>query len=90
MFRRNRSGFVVDPAEVEFQRLKTAVHEELVESLDLSVLGEMDQDLLAGEIRRLAEEICRRAGQAALRADAAAAAARAPGRDVRPGTAGKP
>jgi len=48
----------VAPAEIEFQRLKMAVHEELIESLDLSLIGDMDKDLLADEIRRLAEEIC--------------------------------
>ena len=53
----------IDPAEIDFQRLKTAVHEELVESLDLSALGEMDQGLLANEIRRLAAEICRERGK---------------------------
>ena len=53
----------VDPSEVEFQKLKTAVHEELIESLDLSVLGEMDHDLLVAEISRLAQEICRERGK---------------------------
>lgn len=57
------SDFVIDPNEVEFQRLKTAVHEELVESLDLSRLGEMDHDWLVAEIRRLGEEICRERGK---------------------------
>jgi pilus assembly protein CpaF len=52
----------VDPAEIDFQRLKTAVHEELIESLDLSVIGEMDQALVADEIHRLAEEICQDLG----------------------------
>ncbi len=46
-------------SEVEFQRLKTAIHEELIESLDLATVGEMDHDVLAAEIRRLAEEVCR-------------------------------
>jgi len=57
------SDWVIDPNEVEFQRLKTAVHEELVESLDLSRVGEMDQDWLVAEIRRLGEEICRERGK---------------------------
>ncbi len=48
----------VDPTEIEFQRLKTAIHEELIESLDLSVIGEVDEDQLGEEIRHLAEEIC--------------------------------
>ena len=54
---------VVDPSEIDFQRLKTAIHEELIESLDLSTLGEMDHDLLVEEIRRLAEEICGNLGK---------------------------
>ncbi len=45
-------------SELDFQRLKTAIHEELVESLDLSTVGELDEELLAEEMRRLAEEIC--------------------------------
>ena len=53
----------VDPSEVDFQRLKTAIHEELIESLDLSTLGEMDHDVLVEEIRRLAEDICGNLGQ---------------------------
>jgi pilus assembly protein CpaF len=53
----------VDRSEVEFQKLKTAVHEELIESLDLSVLGEMDHDLLVAEISRLTQEICRERGK---------------------------
>ncbi len=48
----------VELNEREFQRLKTAVHEELIESLDLSTIGEVDKDLLEAEIRRLAVEIC--------------------------------
>ncbi len=51
-------GPQVTSSELEFQRLKTVVHEELIESLDLAMVGEADRDLLAGEIRHLAEEIC--------------------------------
>ncbi|KKK43536.1 hypothetical protein LCGC14_3168300, partial [marine sediment metagenome] len=47
-----------NPSEVEFQRLKTVIHEELIESLDLSLIGEVDEEQLSGEIRRLAKEIC--------------------------------
>jgi pilus assembly protein CpaF len=54
--------YEVDPAEVEFQRLKTTVHEQLVESLDLSMLGQTDQAWLSGEIRRLAADACRSLG----------------------------
>jgi len=52
----------VGRAEIEFQRLKSAVHEELIESLDLSVIGGMDQASLADEVRRLAGEACRDLG----------------------------
>jgi len=53
----------VDPAEIGFQRLKTAVHEELIESLDLSVIGGMDPAMFADEVRRLAGDACRGLGQ---------------------------
>ncbi|MDA1053210.1 MAG: CpaF family protein [Planctomycetota bacterium] len=49
----------IDPQELEFQRMKTAIHEELVESLDLSMLGEISEPQLRQEIQRLAEELCR-------------------------------
>jgi pilus assembly protein CpaF len=49
----------VDPGELEFQRMKTAIHEELVESLDLSTIGQIEEQDLRSEIRRLAEELCR-------------------------------
>ncbi len=48
----------VNPSELEFQRLKTVVHEELIESLDLSIVGQVDEEQLGDEIRRLAAEIC--------------------------------
>lgn len=49
----------IDEQELEFQRMKTAIHEELVESLDLSMLGEISEPQLRIEIQRLAEELCR-------------------------------
>ncbi len=52
-----------NPSELEFQRLKTAVHEELIESLDLSIVGAVEEELLGEEIRRLAEEICNGLGK---------------------------
>ncbi|MEE8451468.1 MAG: ATPase, T2SS/T4P/T4SS family, partial [Thermoguttaceae bacterium] len=53
----------ISPSEVEFQRLKTVIHEELIESLDLSLVGEVDEEQLGSEIRRLAEEICNDLGR---------------------------
>jgi len=49
----------VNAADLEFQRLKTAIHEELVESLDLSTLGQINEEDLRSEIIRLAKELCR-------------------------------
>jgi len=45
--------------ERDFQRLKTVIHEELVESLDLSMVSQVDSEQLSRQIRGLAEEICR-------------------------------
>lgn len=45
--------------ERDFQRLKTVIHEELVESLDLSMVSQVDSQQLSQQIRGLAEEICR-------------------------------
>ena len=55
---RDDKRLLVNPSELEFQRLKTAIHEELIESLDLSIVAEIDEEQLSEEIRRLAEEIC--------------------------------
>jgi len=48
-----------DPSEQQFQELKSAVHEQLVSSLDLSTVREGDQQRLHDEICRVAEETCR-------------------------------
>ncbi len=56
--RRPAEEAALDPSDLEFQRLKTAIHEELVETLDLSVVEQIDERLLGTEIRRLADEIC--------------------------------
>lgn len=45
--------------EREFQRLKASIHEELVESFDLSRIGELDENELLPEITPLAEELVR-------------------------------
>lgn len=48
-----------DPDEHAFQRLKTSIHEELVESLDLSLIGVVDRQRLGLEVRSVAETLCR-------------------------------
>ena len=46
--------------EVEFQSLKTSLHTELVESLDLAAVGKVDNDWMRREIPELADQILRR------------------------------
>ncbi len=50
---------VIDEAELRFQRLKVAIHEKLVDSLDLSLLAHVAQSELEKEVRAVAEEIVR-------------------------------
>jgi pilus assembly protein CpaF len=49
-----------DPDEHAFQRLKTSIHEELVESLDLSLVGVVDRQRLDAEVRSVADALCRK------------------------------
>ncbi len=43
--------------ETEFQVLKTRLHRELIDALDLSQIGQMDEPRLRGHIRTLAESL---------------------------------
>ncbi|MEQ8789784.1 MAG: CpaF family protein [Pirellulaceae bacterium] len=61
-------GVVSDSSELKFQQLKCEIHEELVESLDLSLLGDVQRGSIEPEVRALAEQICR-VRAAALSAD---------------------
>ncbi len=49
----------VDQAELKYQRMKAAIHEELVESLDLSRIGQIGREHLEAEVQDLAQELCR-------------------------------
>ncbi len=49
----------VDSAEQNFQALKASIHEDLIESLDLSIIGTIDQDQLEPEFRAVATHFCR-------------------------------
>ncbi|HND53353.1 MAG TPA: CpaF family protein, partial [Pirellulaceae bacterium] len=42
--------------EVEFQSLKTDIHRELIESLDLAAVGVADSDWVRREVRELSEQ----------------------------------
>lgn len=46
-------------SELEFQTLKAAIHEELVESLDLGTLGSAVEEQLGAQIRSVAAQLCR-------------------------------
>ena len=48
----------VDEIEQQFQSLKATIHQQLVESLDLSRLGEADQQRLTPQVRALADRVC--------------------------------
>jgi pilus assembly protein CpaF len=49
----------VDRFEAEFQKLKTRIHRELIESLDLSRIGTLDEVRLRAHVRNLAESLLR-------------------------------
>jgi len=49
----------VDRFEAEFQKLKTRLHRELIDSLDLSRIGSLDETRLRAHIRNLAEGLLR-------------------------------
>ena len=52
----------VDEVEQQFQQLKAAIHQELVEALDLSRVGQADRDRLLPQVRSIAERMCRARG----------------------------
>lgn len=49
----------IDRFEAEFQKLKTRIHRELIDSLDLSRIGSLDETRLRAHIRNLAEGLLR-------------------------------
>jgi pilus assembly protein CpaF len=59
----------LDPIEQQFQQLKAAIHQELVESLDLSRVGEADRQRLLPQVRSIALRMCQARGQALSKLD---------------------
>ena len=59
-----QNGRSIDRAEQEYQALKASIHEELVDSLDLTKVGQIGGDRLNEEVRRVADEICHERGVA--------------------------
>jgi pilus assembly protein CpaF len=49
----------VDRRELLFQRLKVAVHEELIESLELTMLAQVKEAEISGEVKAVAQELLR-------------------------------
>jgi len=49
-------------AEIEFQQLKTGIHAELVESLDLAAVGRIDDSQMRDEIYELLDELLEQRG----------------------------
>jgi pilus assembly protein CpaF len=54
----SRDEISVDPSELRYQRLKVTIHEHLVESLDLSLLAEVNQNDLTDQFQSVAQELC--------------------------------
>jgi len=52
-------GRVVDAEETKFQKLKTRIHREIIDSLDLSRIGRLDEPRLRTHIRNITETILR-------------------------------
>src|SRR6266542_571574 len=44
----------------ELRRLKAQLHHQLINGMDLSILGTLNKDQLRSEVRRVADELCRR------------------------------
>jgi len=59
----------VDAFEQRFQELKASIHQELVESLDLSKLAVANQKHLEAHIRRVADHVCRTRGEVLSQVD---------------------
>jgi len=59
----------VDSFEKRFQELKASIHQELVESLDLSKLAVGDQKNLENHVRRVADHVCKKRGEVLSQVD---------------------
>lgn len=49
----------IDESELSFQKLKVRIHEKLVDSLDLSMLADVREEELEGEVQAIASDICK-------------------------------
>src|SRR5262245_41157627 len=59
-----------EPGSVEeLRRLKGQLHHQLIAGMDLSVLGTLEKDQLRAEVRRVADDLCRRSSSLLNRAE---------------------
>jgi pilus assembly protein CpaF len=49
----------VDELEQQFQQLKAVIHQQLIESLDLTRVVQEDRERLMGQVRALADRVCK-------------------------------
>ncbi len=66
--RRPSANATVQSGE-ERRRLKAQLHQQLVASMDVSVLGSISREELREEVRRMAEELCQRSSNLLNRAE---------------------
>ncbi len=59
----------VDPVEQNFQALKASIHQRMVETLDLSRIGEIDRQVLTRHVRNMANEARQGRGDALSQID---------------------
>lgn len=59
----------VDSFEKRFQELKSSIHQELVESLDLSKLAVGNQKMLERHVRLVADQVCKSRGEVLTQID---------------------
>ncbi len=57
------------PSREEHRRLKAQLHQQLIASMDLAVLGRISREELRTEVRRMAEELCQRSSSLLNRAE---------------------
>ncbi len=63
LLRRGPGADQVDPAEQEYQQFKVALHDELVSSLDLSLVGSLNRERFEDEIRQVAVDLLQLRGK---------------------------
>lgn len=57
LFPSRATTVATDVSELEYQKLKTGIHNELVESLDLAAVGQVDDEWMRKEVHQLTQQI---------------------------------